>query len=93
MIEGKLANLFPRKTMNGTVVCGKCSTNFEAPAKISVITPNGETENGKPLSMVFQVHSYLGKERFIYESKSGRAVCYCSEYCARKHNHRFTKRK
>ena len=93
MIEGKLANLFPRRTMYGTVVCGKCSTNFKAPVAISLMVPSGSIENGKTLSMVVNVHSYIGSERFIYESKSGRAVCYCSEYCARKHNHRFTKRK
>lgn len=93
MIEGKLANLFPRRTINGTVVCGKCTKNFEAPKQVSLSFVSGTTVNGVNLYTGYTLYSYLQTSRFIYESKSGRAVCYCSEYCARKHNHRFTKGK
>jgi len=94
MIEGKIANLFPRKVLNGEVICGKCSKMFEAPIPASISLKDEKYKTVENVSgyVGINVFTYYLTPRFIYESKSGRSICYCSEYCARKHNHRFTKK-
>lgn len=81
--DGKLVNQSP-KIKNYTSAkssCAKCSKLIDAP-DISVLTVNNKT---------YTVRDYLNSEYFIYETKSGTAVVYCSRYCRNKHNHRFSK--
>lgn len=81
-LEGKLANQLPSKLrLNGSVTCEKCGKVFNRPDPMIISAGNS----------VYDVQSYLGTERFIYETKSGHSVVYCSDYCKRKHNHRFQK--
>ena len=82
LIEGKLSNQFPKHRYNSgnpTVICECCKTVFESPEQ-TVIRIEGA---------LVQMFSYINSTRFIYESNSGSAVVYCSDYCRRKHNHRF----
>ena len=81
--DGKVANQ-AAKEVNYTTAkchCSKCDKIIEAPKKKHVSIED----------KVFLLQSYLGTENFIYETKSGSAVTYCSKYCRDKHNHRFTK--
>ena len=82
--EGKVANRTAVKTVKEYVntLCGKCAKLIPLPEDIIV---------GSKKSGYYICKSYLATEHFVYETKSGNAICYCSEYCARKHNHRFTK--
>jgi hypothetical protein len=82
-IDGKLANQSTIFRLSGKVTCGKCCKSIKAPELAVVDNPSTK--------QVFNCASYIGTESFIYESKSGIAVVYCSEYCRNKHNHRFKK--
>ena len=82
-IDGKLANQSTALRLSGKVSCSKCGKNIKAPQ--SAIVDNSSTDQ------LFTCASYVGTRFFIYESKSGKAVVYCSEYCRNKHNHRFSK--
>ena len=78
MIEGKLANrawTTPR--------CEKCKKDIPKPEAIVIGNRMKNAEH------VYVCQSYLGTDYFIYETTGGLAACYCSEYCAKKHNHRF----
>lgn len=80
-IDGKIANQCPR-LVNYTSAkskCAKCSKLIEAPS-VSVVNFNNKA---------YTIRDYLDTCNFIYETKSGIAVVYCSEYCRNKHNHRF----
>lgn len=81
-IDGKVANQSPSVKMDNTVRCEKCSKIFSAPLRSTMLTP--------PRGYI--IRHYVHTSFFIYETKSGVAVVYCSDYCRKKHNHRFTKR-
>ncbi len=81
-LEGKVANQYPSKLrLNGKVTCEKCEKVFDSPVAVAL---NIGTSS-------YCVFNFIGTERFIYETKSGSSVVYCSDYCKRKHNHRFQK--
>lgn len=86
ILDGKLANQCPEAVNLCTpkVHCEKCNKLVDFPERkfMSIGTE------------VFSIYHYLQKEDlFIYEAKRGRAVVYCSDYCRRKHNHRFKNEK
>jgi hypothetical protein len=80
-IDGKVANQSTVLRLSGKVNCGKCCKIMKAP-ELAVISSSVTKQ-------VFNCASYIGTKYFIYETKSGIAVVYCSEYCRNKHNHRF----
>lgn len=82
-LDGKIANQTPDVKLSGKTSCAKCFKKIAPPERVEVVSNS--------TSQVFVCASYIGKEHFIYESKSGTAVVYCSEYCRDKHNHRFNK--
>ena len=82
-VDGKIANQEPTIRLSGMVSCAKCCKSIES--------PNFAVLNNSSTNQVFICASYIGTPNFIYESKSGTAVVYCSEYCRNKHNHRFKK--
>ena len=87
--DGKIVNQKPKRLklnpdyMIEQALCEKCSTLVTTPAKVHVVSLRGD--------VVFEAFSYAGTKPYIYETKSGNAVVYCSEYCRNKHNHRFKK--
>lgn len=81
--DGKIANQAPRFTnyTSAKCHCAKCNKIIDTPKVIDL----------KLEERLFTVRSYIGAKFYIYETKSGTAVTYCSQYCRDKHNHRFTK--
>ena len=79
IFEGKVANQSPRRNMSGKSLCSKCSKLIPEPETNVVETKKG----------IFLIYNYIKQEYFIYESRSGHSVVYCSDYCMKKHNHRF----
>jgi hypothetical protein len=79
-IDGKIVNQPVKKRMDGQVLCGRCSKAIKAPTKL-VLSLNHQ-------KAIF-VHHYIGSESYLYETKKGYAVMYCSNECRRKHNHRY----
>jgi hypothetical protein len=73
--DGKLVAQKPKFNSNRQVKCERCSEIIPGPIRTVALG-----------SIVFH---YLNTKLFIYESKSGRASCYCSKWCRNKHNHRF----
>jgi hypothetical protein len=82
-IDGKIANQSTVLRLSGKVSCAKCCKSIKAP-ELAIV-------NNSSTKQIFSCASYIGTEHFVYESKSGTAVIYCSEYCRNKHNHRFAK--
>lgn len=82
VIEGKVTIQSAWVKLNGSVTCAKCGKVFSPPE-----TFHKELKSGP----CYGFSSYLQTERFIFETNAGYAIVYCSEYCARKHNHRFQK--
>lgn len=85
-MDGKVANQRPRgkwvlNCIPVEVNCGNCKKTFHAPVSTEV--------KGFYSKQVFAAYSYMGSEYFIYDTKSGRSVCYCSDFCRKAHNHRF----
>jgi hypothetical protein len=82
--DGKISNQSPRKNGKGVftsdVKCAKCQKDIEKPSFSHVQLVAG---------VFHQVYHYLDKPFFIFECKSGFSVVYCSEYCKKKHNHRY----
>lgn len=79
-IDGKVVNQPIRKRMDGQVICSRCSLRFKAPSKV-VMSLTAKTS-------IF-INHYIGEDYFVYETKKGHAVMYCSDDCRRKHNHRY----
>lgn len=79
MIDGKIANQIVGRTMSGKALCACCSIMIDPPGMI----------DKKIGEETFLFSHYIRKEQYIYETKRGRAVVYCSDWCRRKHNHRF----
>ena len=78
-LEGKIANRTECSERNGKVKCEKCKREIDAPKNI-VVSGNG---------ISLYCKSYIGGLYFVYETQSGNAICYCSQKCTKKHNHRF----
>jgi len=66
---------------NPQPLCDNCRTLVEKPKKVGC---NFKTR----MQLLF---SYFDTPYFIYESKSGYSVIYCSKECRDQHNHRFNK--
>lgn len=81
MIEGKIANQSPMYKNTGKSLCSKCNKLMDYP-DTKVLGSNKK---------VYLVRSYLDSPFYIYETRKGQAVVYCSKYCRDKHNHRFQK--
>lgn len=82
--DGKIANQRP-KIINLTSAktrCEKCNKTIEAPFR---------THIGITAGSCYLVFSYINTPHYIYETKAGISVTYCSKYCRDKHNHRFAK--
>lgn len=77
--DGKIVNQRPQNLTK----CGKCQKTIPYPDNGTFAQTSGPS--------IFEAFSYIGTSNFIYETKSGRAVVYCSEYCRDRHNHRFSK--
>ena len=86
VFDGRVSNQSPNFKLDGGVTCSKCCKEIEAPNITHIAVPDDIDEH------IFSVYNYLRTSHYIYESKSGKAVVYCSKYCRDKHNHRFTKR-
>lgn len=96
MFEGKIVNQMPKYTYDksgysfDTVFCARCDVAMSSP-KTGIPIKSGDAH--------YYVYHYLPgdkinrevKDHYIYPTKSGEAVCYCSDYCRKKHNHRFRK--
>jgi len=78
VLEGKVSGQ-PLRTYD-RVYCAKCKTELVTPNRKAFEICKG----------IFQIiRSYMHSPYFIYESKSGFSIIYCSKYCRNKHNHRF----
>jgi hypothetical protein len=79
--DGKITNQ-KTKTFNYTsakTTCSKCGKLIDAPKRLFVTLGD----------RAYAVRSYLDTPFFIYETKKGTSAAYCSDYCRKKHNHRF----
>lgn len=79
-LEGKVANQYPSYRFDGDNLCETCKKLIPAPYP-TILDVDKKS---------YLVNSYLGTQYYIYEAKSGNAVVYCSKWCLKKHNHRFT---
>lgn len=80
-LDGKISNQPIVTRFDGLVRCDKC--NKVIPDPLPAILNDWDNK------IAYDMLHYIGQQFFIYESKSGRSVCYCSDYCRKKHNHRF----
>lgn len=85
IIEGKISNQFVRQNFSGSLKCEKCQKLIPKPST-SVMKFKVEEQE-----FYYTVFTYLQTPFFIYESNSGHSIVYCSDYCVKKHNHRFQK--
>jgi hypothetical protein len=81
VLDGKIANQSCKIRLDGFTACEKCNKAVKRPERVMV-----KVEQLKKSLLCF---SYVGSSSYIYETKIGIAVVYCSEYCRNKHNHRF----
>lgn len=79
--DGKVSNQSPRfvNYTSAKCICAKCGKVIESPDSTELKI--GESS--------YTVRSYLTTPYFIHETKMGTSVVYCSNYCRKKHNHRF----
>jgi hypothetical protein len=82
ILDGKIAGQHYKGGVSGKVRCGKCYRLIDRP----------ETDSIEYDGNVQIVRHYLSLPYFIYETKLGFSICYCSDKCRRKHNHRFNQR-
>lgn len=80
-LEGKIANQIPNIKFDNSLSCEKCKKIIDKPVTSALYV-------GK---YKFNTYSYIGTDQYIYETKSGRSVVYCSKYCMKRHNHRNRK--
>jgi hypothetical protein len=95
MFEGKIANQSPYYTLNSgnpRPKCIKCSKLIDKPLELKISTFESAEQRHTIGYKDFAAFHYIDKKFFIYETKGGNAVVYCSVYCRNKHNHRFNKR-
>lgn len=81
--DGKIVNQCPKQVnlTSRKTVCEKCRKILNFPEEKSITF----SENS------YVTYNYLNTDHYIYETKIGRSVAYCSNYCKQKHNHRFKK--
>lgn len=79
-LEGKIANV-----CFAYYNCGKCGKRLPEPESVVVGNKNMNS------TMAWICRTYLGTKYYVYETKNGYGICYCSKYCRNKHNHRFRK--
>lgn len=90
--ENKIANQTPSFRFNSgdpKPVCNKCFKLIPNPFRSTIFDTDSTT--GRSTKMLYIFH-YIGTPHFILETKSGRAAVYCSEYCMKKHNAKFTRK-
>ena len=85
VLEGKISNQFVRQNFSGSLKCEKCQKLIPEPNTVPMRFKVEEQE------FYYTGYTYLQTPFYIYESNSGRSVVYCSDYCVKKHNHRFQK--
>lgn len=89
----KITNQIPAYRFNSgdpKPTCSKCSKLISRPFTSTVFNTSSTTGRH---SIMYNICHYIGTSHFIIESKSGRASTYCSEYCMKKHNAIFTRKK
>jgi hypothetical protein len=79
-LDGKLSNQYVRSDLRKPK-CSKCNKTIDTPAHTTMEANN----------KLFSIRHYIGTPHYIYETKSGHSAVYCSDYCRKKHNHRFRK--
>lgn len=89
VFDGKVSNQPIRRNMSGKLICACCKTLIEKP-KIGTNKVEVPLED-RTVLFHYLSYNYIGTPYFIYESNSGQSVVYCSDYCRKKHNHRFNK--
>lgn len=86
----KVANQHPSYRFNSgdpKPICGRCNKLLPRPEESNLYI-------GKlPIKFRYVVFHYVGTPHFILETKSGKAITYCSEYCMKKHHHLFRSKK
>lgn len=88
--EDKIANQTPRYRFNSgdpKPTCSRCNRLVDRPTQQNVFI----TDNLHQKHTLIVFH-YINKPQFILETKSGRAAIYCSKYCMKKHNAKFTRK-
>lgn len=83
-VEGKVSGQPVRMRFNSgnpLPTCGACNKLIDRPRSSGC---NFKTR----VQLLF---SYFDTEYYIYETKSGYSVVYCSKTCRNEHNHRFNK--
>jgi hypothetical protein len=99
VIEGKISGQPYRRRFNSgdpKPTCAKCNRLISNPVQ-TTISPSkpyynlidGKLEFKRQCNQI--AYSYMTTTYYIYESKSGWSVIYCSKKCRDKHNHRFNK--
>lgn len=84
VFDGKISNQGPYFVgFTGKARCSKCNKLINPPTRLKL----AHTE----LKRFFFCYTYIQTSYYIYETKSGTSVVYCSDYCRKKHNHRFNK--
>ena len=102
LLDGKISHQSPSGYDFGLVKCAKCSKQIPAPISNVLESLYGPTiiKDGtiKPRARAYQIiYHYTTttedkRDYYIYASKRGSSVVYCSDYCRKKHNHRFVKK-
>lgn len=67
---------------NSLCKCESCGTFMIVP-KFGVITLDFKKQ--------MTCYHYINEDHYIYETRSGTSIVYCSDKCRKKHNHRFVK--
>ena len=79
MLDGKIVNQYHRH-IEGRYKCGCCGKKMEDPDDVFI----------KLSGSYYDCKMYNPQSPyFIYETKRGNSVVYCSDECRKKHNHRF----
>ncbi len=89
-IEFKIANQIPRLRFNSgdpKPTCGKCDTLVDRPFQSGI-----RVRDKNNILHFFTIYTYITKPYFILDTKSGYSVVYCSDYCMKKHNAKFTRK-
>jgi hypothetical protein len=83
-VEGKLSGQPVKMRFNSgdpKPTCAACNVLLDRPEHTQI----------KLKERLQALFSYFDKEYFIFETKSGYSVVYCSKECRDQHNHRFVK--
>lgn len=83
--DGKVVNMWTSRTNNSN--CSKCNKSISNPE----VGQFNIYKQDMTIEKVYVCQHYMNLPHYIYETKSGTPVVYCSDYCRRKHNHRFNK--